>query len=149
MKKLTIMFVVIALSCAVNAASFLWKAGNIYASNGTSKYSGAVTLYATGVSDAIYTATASAGAVNVEFTTDKLSGGNSYDFYFVFEDNGKAFTSSSKTVAAQATATASIQFGNMATATQNASNWAPVPEPTSALLMVLGIAGLALKRKRV
>ena len=27
--------------------------------------------------------------------------------------------------------------------------WTPVPEPTSGLLMLLGMAGLALKRKRV
>ncbi|MBR4616199.1 MAG: PEP-CTERM sorting domain-containing protein [Kiritimatiellae bacterium] len=36
----------------------------------------------------------------------------------------------------------------MQTATQNASNWAAVPEPTSGLLLLLGMAGLALKRKR-
>ena len=37
-----------------------------------------------------------------------------------------------------------------ATATANASNWktAAVPEPTSGLLLLLGVAGLALKRKR-
>lgn len=34
------------------------------------------------------------------------------------------------------------------TASQTASNWAAVPEPTSGLLMLLGMAGLALKRKR-
>ena len=42
----------------------------------------------------------------------------------------------------------SVAFGNMATATQNAGNWAAVPEPTSGLLLLLGMAGLALKRKR-
>lgn len=31
---------------------------------------------------------------------------------------------------------------------QTASNWTAVPEPTSGLLMLLGMAGLALKRKR-
>ncbi|MGN0545207.1 MAG: PEP-CTERM sorting domain-containing protein [Acutalibacteraceae bacterium] len=31
---------------------------------------------------------------------------------------------------------------------QDASNWAAVPEPTSGLLMLLGIAGLALCRRR-
>ena len=38
--------------------------------------------------------------------------------------------------------------GNMQSATQNASNWAAVPEPTSGLLMLIGIAGLALRRRR-
>ena len=30
----------------------------------------------------------------------------------------------------------------------DAASWSPVPEPTSGLLMLLGMAGLALKRKR-
>ena len=34
------------------------------------------------------------------------------------------------------------------TAGQPGSNWTAVPEPTSGLLMLLGMAGLALKRKR-
>lgn len=35
-----------------------------------------------------------------------------------------------------------------ATASATASNWQSVPEPTSGLLMLLGMAGLALRRKR-
>ena len=42
---------------------------------------------------------------------------------------------------------ASLSFGDV-TGTQTASNWAAVPEPTSGLLLLLGMAGLALKRKR-
>lgn len=34
------------------------------------------------------------------------------------------------------------------TGTQDAANWYAVPEPTSGLLMLLGMAGLALRRKR-
>ena len=51
----------------------------------------------------------------------------------------------------KATATVTVNFGNMATATQTASNWVggeAVPEPTSGLLMLLGMAGLALRRRR-
>lgn len=40
-----------------------------------------------------------------------------------------------------------LAFGSQATATQAAGAWTAVPEPTSGLLMLLGIAGLALKRK--
>jgi len=40
----------------------------------------------------------------------------------------------------------------MASATQTAANWVgggePAPEPTSGLLMLLGMAGLALRRRR-
>ena len=46
------------------------------------------------------------------------------------------------------TSVPTLGFGNMATATQNASNWQVVPEPTSGLMLLLGVAGLALKRKR-
>ena len=46
----------------------------------------------------------------------------------------------------------SLAFGNMAgTTTANmfyGKTWESVPEPTSGLLLLLGVAGLALKRKR-
>ena len=55
-----------------------------------------------------------------------------------------------KTGVAAATSTTSVAFGTMASATQNAANWttAAVPEPTSGLLLLLGVAGLALRRKQ-
>ena len=48
------------------------------------------------------------------------------------------------------TGATSVAFGTMATFTQNAANWssADVPEPTSGLLLLLGVAGLALRRKQ-
>ena len=149
MKKLLIIAVVTVVSVAANAASFKWTAGNIYGPDGTTKWTGTVSLYAEGIAEALSTPTASNGAVsNVNFSNDALVAGESYNFYFVLTDGSKEFTSTTKTVAAQATSTQSISFGNMASATQNASNWAAVPEPTSGLLMLLGVAGLALKRKR-
>ena len=155
MKKLIVLAAVIVAGIAANAASFKWSAGNIYASDGTSKYTGDVILYAyastadASTAFAVSTVTASAaGAVAATtFSNDNLVGGTTYNFYFMIEDNGKAFTSDIKSGLATATQTTTITFGNMATATQNASNWAAVPEPTSGLLMLLGLAGLALKRK--
>ena len=154
MKKLLVLAAVIVASVAANAASFKWTASNVYGSDGTTKWSGLVTLFASGgtLTEATEVATftpTSAGVINTTFSNDVLVGGNSYDFYFVIEDAGKVFTSATKVgVSAQATAAATIGFGSMATATQNASNWAAVPEPTSGLLMLLGMAGLALRRKR-
>ena len=150
------MAAIIVAGVAANAASFKWSAGNIYASNGTDKYTGDVTLYAYAASADVSTAFAvstvkasSAGAVaTTTFSDERLVGGTTYQFYFVIEDNGKAFTSAEKTGVAASTQTVSLTFGNMATATQNASSWQTVPEPTSGLMLLLGVAGLALKRKR-
>ncbi len=49
------------------------------------------------------------------------------------------------------TETAQIKWGSQSTASQAAGAWtsvSPVPEPTSGLLMLVGLAGLALRRRR-
>ena len=163
MKKLLVLAAVIVAGVVANAASFKWTAANIYASNGTDKFSGTANLYAylstADISTAIKvdSATVASGIVKDgsntgrTFSNDSLAGGNVYNFYFTIEDAGKTFTSDAKVVSAQATLTSNITFGNMQSATQNASNWkgsSPVPEPTSGLLFLLGVAGLVLKRKR-
>ena len=142
---------IIACAIAANAASFKWTAANIYGPDGN-KYSGTASLFADGIDGALYTATVTAGAINATagtFETTKTTVGEYYDFYFVIESDGKAFTSAKVNAITQATSTQAIGFGNMATATQAAGAWGTVPEPTSALLMVLGVAGLALRRRRV
>ena len=152
MKKLLVLAAVIVAGIAANAASFKWSAGNLYASNGTDKFTGDVTLYAviSGTDTAVSTVTASAtGAISATtFSNDALVAGTYYDFFLSYTDGDKMFVSDSKNVQAQATSTANITFGNMTTATQNASNWQSVPEPTSGLLILLGMAGLALRRSR-
>ena len=140
----------VAISAVIaNAAAFKWTAGNMYGPDGTTKWSGTVSLYAVGIANALDTATTTTGTVsNKAFESDLLVADTSYDFYFVLDANGKTFTSDTKSVTALSVGTGVIGFGNMASATQNAGNWAAVPEPTSGLLMLLGMAGLALKRKR-
>lgn len=95
--------------------------------------------------------TATTGNVNVNDSW--VTEGTSYNWYAVVVSDDKYYVSStvSTSVAVADTATpASVTFASkseMATA----GNWhtlAAVPEPTSGLLMLLGIAGLALKRKR-
>ena len=159
MKKLLILAAVIVAGVAANAASFKWSAANVYGADGE-KFTGTADVYgyltSEGVSTAVKVATASVTTGTLAYTGDwaDATGGQNYTFYFVIEDGGKEFNSYSASVTkagtAQATSTVTIGFGNMTTATKTnaASNWAAVPEPTSGLLMLLGIAGLALKRKR-
>ena len=88
-------------------------------------------------------------------TTDSS---NSYDFYFAIIDGDNIYLSNSKNVTANGTDTAvTISFGSQAAGSlaapagegfQGAGAWSAVPEPTSGLLMLVGLAGLALRRKR-
>ena len=147
MKKVIMAVVAVIIGVTANAASFKWSAANVYDSTGTTKLNGTALIYAVGFENAIATATVSNGILG--FTGDWADAvvGNNYEFFFVIEDNGKTFTSSTKLAPTQATATQTVAFGDMTSATQNASNWSAVPEPTSAMLLVLGVAALALRRK--
>ena len=156
MKKLLILAAVIVAGVAANAASFKWTASNIYSpTDSTAKLADTTaTLYAylstadASTAVAVTTATTtSAGAISKTFDAD-LSGGSNYDFFFVIDTGAYTFTSSPKAgVGVQATSTAAVSFGSMAAQTGASGNWQAVPEPTSGLLMLLGLAGLALKRK--
>lgn len=159
MKKLLILAAAIVAGVAANAASFKWTASNIYGADGN-KFAGEITLMAyesaSDISTAFVATTftpATAGVVNKTFSSDAFTGDVAYDFYMVMpqtvDDKVYTFTSDPKAgVVAQATTTPTVGFGNMATATQAAGAWIAVPEPTSGLLLLLGVAGLALKRKR-
>ena len=94
------------------------------------------------------------GAVAGTATSSQLTAGQSYDFAYLVIVDDKYFASASVPKAAydptDATysETQSVSFG----ATQFSSGsisggWQDVPEPTSGLLLLLGVAGLALRRK--
>lgn len=86
--------------------------------------------------------------------------GQSYDFYFAVINGDDVFMSSSIRVSGQASDTSNVSFSGLGSATKNAfadstatfaangAGWYAVPEPTSGLLMLLGMAGLALRRRR-
>lgn len=166
MKKIMILAAAIAMTFASQAASFKWTGANIYDHTGTEKYTGTASIYAylstKTVADAVKVidVTVSAGTIKDGTTTGytydwaDATVGEAYNFYMVIEDGDYIFDSSASTPSvvkygtAQATSTTGILFANMATSTQASSNWAAVPEPTSGLLLLLGVAGLALKRKR-
>ena len=153
MRKVVVVCALAFMAIAANAASVKWNAANLYGSDGTTKYSGVVTLYCVELSDFKSEVSASNGAVPA--TTVALpdsAGGTTKNFYLAFTDNGKTFTSDTKAVAIPATASAGVaNFGNMQSATQNAANWGgggSVPEPTSGLLLLVGAGMLALRRKQ-
>ena len=151
MKKLLILAAAIVAGVAANAASFRWSATGVTDFAGIASYSGTASLYAYLSGDdattakLVSTATMTDGAIvlaDTEFKDNSLSGGNIYKFYYIMEDaSGNTWTSVTKTMKAQATSTANVQFGS-------GGSWTVVPEPTSGLLVLLGMAGLALRRCR-
>ena len=159
MKKLLILAAVITASVATNAASFKWSAANIFdPTDSTAKLasgSGTATLYAylstADASTAIAVATTaltSDGVITKTFEdTTNFTVGNDYTFFFKLEAKGYELTSGTVTKGATVATTENVNFGNFKTATTTGGAWAAVPEPTSGLLMLLGLAGLALKRK--
>ena len=83
--------------------------------------------------------------------------GNNYNFYVALVDGDNIFISDTVAVTAPAVSYEQASFGlknpSQAAAfestTFSAGGWyTAVPEPTSGLLLLLGMAGLALKRKR-
>ena len=84
----------------------------------------------------------------------------SFDAYYVIVGTDKVFISETIASGIQASAEQAIDFASPSTASKvtftsgtyaaNGSGWytASVPEPTSGLLILLGMAGLALRRKR-
>lgn len=157
MKKLLVLASTIIVGIAANAASVKWSAANVFSSDLTTKlavgsevslYGALVTSEGVGAFSKLDTFTlTSAGNVS-KTTADIFTADDVYNFYFIIEDGGKVYTSSTKeNVTIKTVGDTAVAFGNQASSTQNASNWAAVPEPTSGLLVLLGMAGLALRRR--
>ncbi len=155
MKKIIAIAAFALTAMCAHAAATDWAltVGQMYGKDGKSTFTGKLELFASGgdLSSpvAIFSANPAAATYNkTAFSTDALTAGETYTFYLVLTDGDKALTSITKDSAAQGVGSATLNFGSMKNATQTASNWQTVPEPTSGLLLLLGMAGLALKRKR-
>lgn len=189
MKKLMILAVATAMTCVVNASSYIWGFGagdyedingnrddtlGVYAGGKAFLYLGTVTASesAFDLSGATYITSATFDADMYTYGNENTAAPSSSDsiasttagqaFSLILVDNNVASLdgyegnyvlyvgSSTQGDIPGATVTHYAEF------MQNdnpiaASDWATmgsVPEPTSGLLMLLGMAGLALKRKR-
>ena len=166
MKKVMLLAVAIVAATVVNAAAVSWKASNVIGPNGSTPTGSAVELvcsiYTTdgtlvgsssdnSISFKAYTATVDGTANNTAYYA-VLSGsatidGKEYELASSITDTKFYFTT-------DAAATYSINFtdGTGMTSsgigTWSSASWTAVPEPTSGLLLLLGMAGLALRRKQ-
>ena len=100
-----------------------------------------------------------ASSAAVENSTLGLSDSTSYSVYLAVFDTATITDSSNYYLTTPATLQtltgsnyAQVKWGSQSTASQAAGAWTSVtgsvPEPTSGLLMLVGLAGLALRRKR-
>lgn len=176
MKKIMIAMVVAIAAVSANAAIIKWNSGTVYNYAGTKANAGtsAVTAYLYSLTASEYASlssktaadiysvagssvgtlvtsqkTSALGAANI---SQNVTGGTSESpatYYGVvlyvdeISEGGPYVKSALQTVTFQDDGVSTL--GNLAT---NAGSWTAAPEPTSGLLLLLGMAGLALKRKR-
>ncbi|MBR3924234.1 MAG: PEP-CTERM sorting domain-containing protein [Kiritimatiellae bacterium] len=168
MKKLIIAAFAVAFGMAASAATYNWKASNdwfspdgsddlagtVYIFDGSQFTISAITDNLTGsLSNALGSQALSYGMFDVSgsgLTDDDASTAFAHMFAVVVNDAGDAYWVSEMqdleiTDAIKGGATAQFAFGDVENI---AFTPMAVPEPTSGLLLLLGFAGLALRRRR-
>ena len=170
MKKLIITAAIVCVAAVSQAAAVAWSLTGVSDSPANSAAAGWVAYFMDGstystfsgtAADQIgaycaanytYTATTAAGRTGVQAsaTSGTYSGGDEVSAYIVLFDAADA--TAAKYYAATAVDTKTVpSSGNLSWSKTMAqtSGWTTtaVPEPTSGLLLLLGMAGLALKRK--
>ena len=137
--------IAVAIVCAAvvsQAAAFAWEGFDITDINGDA-YTGSAVLHCVEIASISATGAIDAGElVGDDFESSLFEAETTYNFYFTSTDAaGNTYQSETVSSMAWAVGTGSISFEGNGT-------WTAVPEPTSGLLMLLGMAGLALRRKR-
>ena len=178
MKKIMIAAVAIMLGIAANAASVDWGISNVKHPTAGGAPAGWVAYVLDGSDYAAFSALdgdkvaafAAANAIASGATAVgrggvagvSISGGNyaaneTVSSFLVIFDNASAaaagnyaFTDVATTTIAEGGASGTINYEDFSSAVASNGGWqsTDVPEPTSGLLLLLGVAGLALKRKR-
>ena len=109
--------------------------------------------------------TVASGVINANTAANQFGafeqGSGDHNFYFVLVAGDNMYLSATKQAAAGSTdSMVTVTFGSQAPTSGATSKslptdgfvavgqWAAAPEPTSGLLMLLGMAGLALRRRR-
>lgn len=162
---------VIAIAGMTQAASFKWTTGALNAPNADGSVSTTTAAEATGTWLAMITlysdsgcTTPIAGVTGSSSTTvNAMSsaltgtfGGASFEYnnttpYYAILELSYTTAAGTQTLTTDVVSTTLKTTGSttlsFSTAISNAT-WSAVPEPTSGLLMLLGMAGLALRRKR-
>ena len=145
-------------SAAANYAVYLFDAGKTSASDLLEGIRGGKTLSDFAAAQVKQTSLdGDAKLANTDVTYG--SAGTSYSFYSVMVDGDKLFLTDTLTdLVAQQSDTVMVTWSGMSTMTTamkgdaaySTGGWytTSVPEPTSGLLMLLGVAGLALRRRR-
>ena len=169
MKKLIMCAVAVLGACALNAASVNWMMSDLYDANGESligtitlasgSFSSVATIDDTTASGTFTGATwgespFSTGAAWTMTAKVKGDDGNMYEQVFnvilgTISDDDRANNAAFETMSAEAHDTM-LPNGVLDTSDLVSEGWAKVsiPEPTSGLLLLLGGAMLALRRKR-
>ena len=163
----------VCAAAIAQAATVSWGVSNVKDSSGAAPTAGwAVMAFYTEVgagSDAIVSAIGSKTAGSIAFDASSLvismSKGKvnahdaeaagitdttkNYDFYFVvFNNSDAAAATEYAIVSAPNKAYSGMDAKFTASGNFSGAAWQSVPEPTSGLLMLLGMAGLALRRRR-
>ena len=175
MKKLLMTAAIVCATVMAQAATVNWSISNVKNSLGAAPTAGwAVMAFYTevgagssAIENAIKAGTAASSAIESKTLSVALGSGRigahdataasitdtskNYDFYFVVFNNADA---SKATEYAMASAL-NVEYSSMAGKFSASGNFkdatwqtAAIPEPTSGLLMLLGVAGLALRRRR-
>ena len=176
MKKLMVLLACGLGMAAANAATVTWNTGTaikgvdsganldagkltmyvweIASKTDYDKLTDAASIFALDKSTAAYSGTNSKSGVAVKFE-DKTTYGKKDPIYtavlIVQNDAGTEYYTAQKmsvTVDEMDSGIAFNSLGKNIYGTTTAVTWTAVPEPTSGLLLLLGVAGLALKRKR-